>query len=316
MRAYSRLQASSMKLSLKRALTAVSLQVSPSTCILSCRLSLPFLKDGIVQQACSDDFLIVLCLEFCKVQSHQLISRLRCLDQAEQDQRLGFLAYEIKRLLQHPELFPSESSRVRFLTFLAADSRFQSCKAISSLLMQNEIHNIQESWRKNVSRRGYVEGTRGWENFLLLDAPGLPFTSDKTMPKSIVQVMPPVASRIVADFEREEREILRFVEQVRRLSSCFVSGHGDSADITTEQSSSGPASANDNHDRFCECLFPWKNDLHLSDIFQDNPTENSDRVPDVGLPQQVKQVRVLLCVTFTVELTLLRQCFAPIHSRR
>lgn len=172
-------------------------------------------EDGVVQQCCSNGFLIVLCIEFSKAQSHQLISKLRHLGQADQDQRIGFITYEIRRLLHYPGLFPSESSRVRFLTFLAADSRFQLCEAISDLLMQSEMQDIQETWQKNVSRKRYLDGTRGWENFLLFDAPGLPFTSDRTTPESMVQVLTPVASRIVADFEKEEREILRFVRQVR-----------------------------------------------------------------------------------------------------
>jgi hypothetical protein len=170
---------------------------------------------GVVLHSCSDDFMIVLCLEFWKAQSHQLMRSLRKFDQREQDQRLKFLAHEIQRLLRHPQLFPSESSRIRFFAFLAVDSRFQLCEAVSGLLMQNEIQDLQETWRKNVSRKGYLEGTRGWENFLLFDAPGLRLSSDRTVPESMVQAMPPVAARIVADFEREEREIVRFVEQVR-----------------------------------------------------------------------------------------------------
>ncbi|ERF75013.1 hypothetical protein EPUS_08058 [Endocarpon pusillum Z07020] len=208
-------------------------------------------KDGVVQQSCTDDFLIVLCVEFCKAQSHQLISRLRQLDRAEQDERIGFIAHEIRRLLHHPRLFSSESSRVRFLTFLAADSRFQLCEAISGLLMQSEVQDIQEAWQKNVSRKGYLDGTRGWENFLLSDAPGLPFTSDRTTPESTVQVLPPVASRIVAGFEKEEREILHFVRQNNPPL-------GRPAQMTTM-------------------------------IDFDNPTENSERVPDAQFPQIVKQ---------------------------
>jgi hypothetical protein len=96
-------------------------------------------QHGLVQHSCSDEFLVFLCIEFCKAQSHKLISRLRDLEPAEQDQRLKFLAYEIKRLLQQPQLFPSETSTIRFLSFLAADLRLQLCEAISSLLMQNEV---------------------------------------------------------------------------------------------------------------------------------------------------------------------------------
>lgn len=181
----------------------------------------PFFKDDMVQHSCSEEFLIILCLEFCKAQSHSLISRIRDLEQEEQEQRLRFLIYEITRLLKHPQLFPSELLRVRFLTFLAVDSRFQMFEATSSLLMQNEVHVIQETWQKNISRKGYLKDTRGWENFLLSNAPGLSFTTDQTVPKSMVQIMPPIASRIVGDFEREEREILRFVEQVVPLLNLF-----------------------------------------------------------------------------------------------
>ncbi|KAF7507889.1 hypothetical protein GJ744_010053 [Endocarpon pusillum] len=208
-------------------------------------------KDGVVQQSCSDDFLILLCLEFCKAQSHQLIIKLRQLDQAEQDQRIGFIAHETRRLLHNPQLFPSESTRVRFLTFLAADSRFQLCEAISDLLMQTEVQVIQETWQKNVSRKGYLDGTRGWENFLLSDAPGLPFTSARTTPQSMVQVLPPVASRIVADFEREERQILHFVRQNNPPL-------GRPAQMTTM-------------------------------IDFDNPTDDSEKIPAAELPQIVKQ---------------------------
>lgn len=209
-------------------------------------------EDGIVQHPCSNDFLITICIEFCKAQSHQMISRLRDLEQPQQSQRLEFLAYEVMRLFQHPQLFPSDSSRIRFLSFLAADSRLQLCEAISSMLMQNEMQTMHVSWRKNVSRKGYIEGTRGWENFLLSDAPGLPFDSDRTEPKSMVQVMPPVASRIIADFEREEREILRFVEQVCKLFKCFGLGFAASSDVWKEQPTPWSPSANDNDGRLCK----------------------------------------------------------------
>jgi hypothetical protein len=159
-------------------------------------------------------------LEYCKAHSHQLISELRELNQAEQGQRIEFLAHEIKRLLQHSHLFPSDSSRVRFLNFLAADTRSQMCESISTLLMKQEMQNLQETWQKNVTRKGYLEGTRGWENFLLLDAPGVPHTSERTSPESMVQIVPPVATRIVYDYEREEREIVRFVQKVGHFPSC------------------------------------------------------------------------------------------------
>jgi hypothetical protein len=180
--------------------------------------------DGNVQTPCTDEFLVSICVEFCKTHSHPLIANVRHSEQAEQDRRLTFLAQEVKRLVFHPQLFPSEVSRIRFLNFLAADSRFQLGEAVSSLLIQNEIQTIQDTWRRNVSRKNYLEGSRGWENFLLFDAPGLDFTSERTTPKSTVQVLPPVASRIVGDFEREEREIVRFVEQVRKICPPFDLG--------------------------------------------------------------------------------------------
>ena len=124
------------------------------------------------------------------------------------------LTSEIPRLFEYPGLFPSESLRIRFLHFIALDSDLQLCEAIGSLVMESELQGINEGWRKDVSRKRYLEGTRGWENFLMFDAPGIPLTSERTEPKSMVQAMPPIASRIVADFEREEQEILRFVQTV------------------------------------------------------------------------------------------------------
>jgi hypothetical protein len=114
--------------------------------------------------------------------------------------------------------------------------------------MKQEIQNLQEAWQKNVSRKGYLEGTRGWENFLLFDAPGVPHTSERTTPESMVQVLSPVASRIVGDYEREEREIVRFVQEVCHIFSYFGSGPTDPADDVKESCSTRSASTNDNND--------------------------------------------------------------------
>ena len=69
--------------------------------------------------------------------------------------------------------------------------------------------------RKETTRSSYVRGGKSWENFLLDGAPGTPFTVERTIPKSAVQIIPAVGMRIVTDFEKEEFEIVRFVELVR-----------------------------------------------------------------------------------------------------
>jgi hypothetical protein len=76
----------------------------------------------------------------------------------------------------------------------------------------------------------------------------------------MVQVMPQVALRIVADFEREEREISRFLRQACQLSSSFTSGLEGSANIFEEQSSSMSTCMDDDNDRICE-LFPKRRDF-------------------------------------------------------
>jgi hypothetical protein len=76
------------------------------------------------------------------------------------------------------------------------------------------MRKIMRSSRKNETRKPYVDGSRTWENFLFDGAPGTPYRVIQTIPKSVFQVIPAVGMRIVADFEREEAEIVRFVEQV------------------------------------------------------------------------------------------------------
>ena len=134
--------------------------------------------------------------------------------QEEQIMRLGFLVRELRRLLQTPQLFPSAAVRARFFAMLGVDSRLRFGEACKDLLLKAELCKIMRSARKNQTRKLYREDCRAWDNFLLNGAPGTPFEIIPTLPKSAFQVIPAAGMRIVTDFEREESEIVRWVEQV------------------------------------------------------------------------------------------------------
>ena len=148
-------------------------------------------------------------------------------DQEEHIARLKFLIHELQRLICYPRLFRSANVEARFFSLLGADSRMQFGKACSKLLMEAEMRKIMRSSRKNETRKSFIDGSRNWENFLLDGAPGMQYTVVQTVPKSTFQMVPAVGMRIVADFEREEAEIIRFVEQVSthnvQSSSLFAS---------------------------------------------------------------------------------------------
>jgi hypothetical protein len=135
-------------------------------------------------------------------------------DREKQLTRLNFVNHELRRLIDHPGLFPSQVVHVRFAALMGADSELQLTQACKDLLVAEQIQKLQEISRKQWTRRTFADGTLGWENFLLDGAIGTTFKVQKTMPKSAFQIIPTVGMRIVGDYEREEQEIVRFVQQV------------------------------------------------------------------------------------------------------
>lgn len=148
------------------------------------------------------------------------------LDQKIQIRRLQFIVHELTRLFRHPGLFPSGNEQVRFLAIVAIDSELDFREACGNLLIEAEIAKIDRISRESFARPLYVAGSKGWENFLLNMAPGAPEEPSqraKTIPKSAFQIVPAVGMRVIADLEREEAEIVRYVQ---RASSNPLPKHG------------------------------------------------------------------------------------------
>lgn len=170
--------------------------------------------NGRVQCPCSTEFLSTLSVEFIRARAYHMVMIVAKVNEEQQIVRLRFLIHELQRLMRYPRLFGSATVEARFLALLGVDSRMQFGKACTDLLLEAEIRKIVRSSHENETRKSYLDGSRNWENFLLDGAPGTPYGVIKTTPKSSFQIIPAVGMRIVADFEREEAEIIHFVEQV------------------------------------------------------------------------------------------------------
>lgn len=173
-------------------------------------------SDGVVMERCTVDYIHQLCLEALRAMASPLLRIIKDTNEDEDEDRLELVTHETQRLLQHPELFPSESIRVKFLALMALDSELQFQEACVMLLIEGEIHELDSVRRHEYSRPLYQPGTRGWENFLLNMAPGAPEDPSNraiTTPKSAFQMVPAVGLRILADFEREEQDIVRYIDQ-------------------------------------------------------------------------------------------------------
>lgn len=174
-------------------------------------------------EECTRDYLRHLCIELLRALAQPFLSLVHDVDENDQDEyedRLAMITYEIQRLLEHPLLFPSESTRVKFLALLALDSKLQFEEALSGLLIEAEIQELDDVRRQDYSRPLYLPGTHGWENFLLNMAPGAPEDPSNrasTTPKSSFQMLPPVGLRILAEYERQEQDVVRFIEKTAGL---------------------------------------------------------------------------------------------------
>ncbi|RMD44186.1 hypothetical protein DV735_g1007, partial [Chaetothyriales sp. CBS 134920] len=140
------------------------------------------------------------------------------IEMSKKDQlhRLELVNGEIRRLLDYPRLFPNSSIRVRFLAILSLDAELQFHQACANRLLKSQEQELEQVSREKVTRPRYMPGSKGWENFLLNKAPGAPDIRHRviTGPKSSFQVIPAIGSRIITDLEREEREIVEYVQKV------------------------------------------------------------------------------------------------------
>lgn len=157
-------------------------------------------------------------MDFYRAMAQPFISIVNDTDLASDVRRLEFLVHEIRRLLDNPGLFPSEPARMKFLSLLGLDAGLQFSRACSDLLIEGQVSALEVSRNKNYSQVPYQAGLKSWENFLRNMAPGAPQDPSnraRTEPKSSFQMVPAVGLRIVADFEREEQGIIRYINRAQ-----------------------------------------------------------------------------------------------------
>jgi len=179
--------------------------------------------NGRVQHECSIDFLLALSTELMRARAYKVVAVVRDTNEEEQIERLRFLIHELRRLTRHHHLFPSEAIKARFFALLGLDSSLQLERACVQLLLKAEFRNIAQYVRKTETRKSYLDGSRGWENFLLNGAPGFPRKFAQKIPKSAIQVLPGAGMRIIGELQREENDIVRFVNEVRLPYVSFAS---------------------------------------------------------------------------------------------
>lgn len=181
------------------------------------------------------DYLLSLGLEVLRAKASPMVKATRNISFQEQASRLQFVSTETRRLFQHPGLFPSESARVRFAALLALDSGLQFVEAVKEHLLFGLQRDLEEWNCQSDAQPSYEKGTKGWENFLLNKAPGVPKVTGEnprqTTPKSAYQLIPAVGMRIVGDANRVEAFMQRWIDQVgiddaihlHEISNCLDS---------------------------------------------------------------------------------------------
>lgn len=165
-----------------------------------------------VDMRCNLKFLLVLSVELLKARAFPLVAVTKPVEFGRQVSRLKFLIHEITRLLQYPELFPSDVARGRFHAILGADPKLQFQRACENLLLKMELQSFEETQKTQVTRIPYRPGSIGWENFLFNEAPGALIACKHTSPESTVQLVTSVGLRIVGMWERNEADISDGVE--------------------------------------------------------------------------------------------------------
>lgn len=98
------------------------------------------------------------------------------------------------------------------MAVVALDSNLQFVQAVKVLLIRETMQDLALYSRLR-TRPTYQRGSKGWENFLLNMAPGLPLKHLRvaTTPKTAYQVVPITGMRIVGDASREEELLARWV---------------------------------------------------------------------------------------------------------
>ncbi|KIV97490.1 hypothetical protein PV10_01240 [Exophiala mesophila] len=166
-------------------------------------------SDGNVETTCSLKYLTSLCLEVLRARSAPMVELATDADESSRIRRLQFVSTEVRRLFQNPALFPSDAARVRFASIIALDANLQFVEAVQAHLIR-AIQEELDSQNREYSRPHYVEGSKGWENFLCNMMPGVATSNrpSETTPKSSLQAIPSVGLRIVGDLSRQDDNII------------------------------------------------------------------------------------------------------------
>ena len=154
-----------------------------------------------------------------------------------QRERLQFLTYEIDRLIHHPGLFPSPATQARFYAIIGLDAEIQFSQAYKELLLKAQMRRLAQTSRSRFTRVTFQPGSKNWENFLLDGGIGTSCQALQSIPKSVIQIIPAVGMRIIGDYEREENEIIRFVEEVGLMDGTSPS-YVHTADCSSLKSAS------------------------------------------------------------------------------
>ena len=199
--------------------------------------------DGDLVSPVSETYLHVLGIEMLRAWSQAIIATAEDKEDEDAEERLTYVCFEMKRLLNHPELFPTNESRVRLLSLMALDVELQFQTACATLILKAELDAIESDTEADHTRPTYANELNGWENFLLNMAPGAPSDpTDRahTMPKTSFQLLPPVGMRIVSDLEREEKDIQRYLEDRNKEQGINVAATATTMMINFDRQTSTP----------------------------------------------------------------------------
>jgi hypothetical protein len=165
---------------------------------------------------CSAEYLVILMLEVLRARTFPLAKLIRPHDTEAQIQRVQFVCTEIRRLFNHPDLFPSPSTRARFAAIISSDGNYQFIQGVKKHVLRQITEEISSFSRANYTRPTYQKGSKGWENFYLNMAPGAPLQDQRlrTQPKSFYQLIPVVGMRIVGDCYLEEQLVAEWIKNV------------------------------------------------------------------------------------------------------
>lgn len=164
------------------------------------------LESGNVTQTCSTKYLVMLAQELFRAKAADLDVLRANYSRVAQAGRLILLERELRRLLEHPDLFASDSQCLRFFSLLNLEAQYNLSQAFLTLVERDDLHELHQDWQHLIRRSKDGETLKPWEAWLRSYAPGKSNfrLQSETNPKSVLQALPPVAMRIIRSYELNE----------------------------------------------------------------------------------------------------------------